>query len=201
MEEELELMSSGLFTDEILSKCNTQRKIVLNKDISNSILEEATLRILEWNREDVNIPPEARQPIWLYLQSNGGDVIAGLNLINAMNTSITPIFTVCFSMCASMAFHIFISGHTRFAFKDSVLLMHDGSVALWNSAAKAKDTMEFYNEVDYRLQKHVLSHTKMTEKYYKSIYTKEYYIFADNAKKLGCVDYIIGKDVDINTIL
>lgn len=201
MNENLELLASGCFADETLRKCDMQRKIVLNQDITTSILEDVTLRILEWNKEDANIPKESRAPIWLYLQSNGGDVIAGLNLINAIKTSVTPVYTVCFSICASMAFHIFISGHMRFAFKDSILLMHDGTISLWDSSSKVKDTMDFYNKINERLCQHVLTHTKISKKYYETIYTKEYYIFANDAKKLGCVDYIIGEDVDINTIL
>lgn len=190
------------YFDELIKLHFDQRKIIFNKGVDDSILEDVSLRILQWNREDKDIPSEKRQPIWLYIQSGGGDVIAGMNLIDVINASATPVYTVCFSDCASMAFHIFITGHKRFCFKNSILLIHDGQIAINNSTSKAKDTMKFIEGLDQRTKHHVLEHTKITEEFYDSIYDTEYYIFADDkGKELGCVDYIIGEDVDITKII
>lgn len=193
--------SDPLYED-LIRECLNQRKIVFNQGVDDSIMEDVTLRILQWNRDDKFIPPEERQPIWLYIQSGGGDVIAGLNLIDAMNASLTPVYTVCFSNCASMAFHIFITGHKRFCFKNSILLMHDGQLSINNSTSKAKDTMKFIEVLDKRTKQHVLDHTNITSDFYDSIYDTEYFIFANSTgKELGCVDYIIGEDVEITNIL
>lgn len=188
--------------DELIKRHLDQRKVVFNRNVDDSIMEDVTLRILQWNLEDKHIPPKERQPIWIYIQSPGGDVISGFNLIDAINASLTPIYTVCFSDCASMAFHIFISGHKRFCFKNSVLLIHDGQISINNSTSKAKDTMKFIEGLDQRTKQHVLDHTKITSEFYDSIYDTEYYIFGNNTgKELGCVDYIVGEDVEITNIL
>lgn len=180
----------------------SQRKIVLNDTIDENILENVCLYIMKWNQEDKYIPQENRKPIWLYMNSPGGGVIDGMNLLNIISSSKTPVYTVCFSMCASMAFHIFIAGHKRYCFKDSVLLIHDGQVSINNSSSKAKDTMKFIESLDNRVKTHVLKHTNITAEFYDSIYDTEYYLFGDTeGKELGCVDYIIGDDVPIETIL
>ena len=179
-----------------------KRILVLNEEISVDILERCSLYILKWNTEDKNIPVEKRKPIWLYLQTPGGDVVAGFNLVDVIQASETPVYTVCFSDCASMGFHIFISGHKRYAFKKSILLIHDGEITVNNSSSKAKDTMKFFETLDKRIKNHVTSSTKITNEFYDSIYDKEYYIYAnEEGKELGCVDYIIGEDVPMSTIL
>lgn len=180
----------------------SQRKIVLNGIVDENTLENISLYIMQWNMEDKDLPVSKRKPIWLYLDSCGGDVISGLNVIDVIKSSETPVNTVCFSQCASMAFHIFIAGHKRYAFKNSILLIHDGEVSISNSSSKAKDTMKFIENLDERVKQHVINNTKITAEFYDSIYDTEYYLFAnDNGKELGCVDYIIGEDTPINTIL
>ena len=122
--------------------------------------------------------------------------------VDVIQASETPVYTVCFSDCASMGFHIFISGHKRYAFKNSILLIHDGEITVNNSSSKAKDTMKFFETLDKRIKNHVTSSTKITNEFYDSIYDKEYYIYAnEEGKELGCVDYIIGEDVPMSTIL
>ena len=41
----------------------------------------------------------------------------------------------------------------------------------------------------------------MTEEFYDKIYEQEYWMYASEAKELGCIDYIIGKDCDLDEIL
>ena len=192
---------SNSIVDELLRGMLNERIIVINDTISIDILEAASLQIIKFNKQDKDIPRDKRSPIWLYIQSPGGSVMSGLNLIDIIESSETPVYTVCFSNCSSMAFHIFISGHKRFAFKNSILLNHDGEVSLSNSSSKAKDTMAFFNSLEERIKNHVVNKTKITPDFYDSIYEKEYYMYAnEEGKNLGCVDYIIGEDVGLNDI-
>ena len=193
--------SDDLYSDQIKEHLE-QRKIILNAIIDDDTMESVVLHILRWNMEDKDISVEKRKPIWLYINSPGGDVVYGLNVIDAIKASETPIYTVCFSECASMAFHIFIAGHKRYCFKNSILLIHDGEVSISNSSSKAKDTMKFIDSLDERIKQHLLENTKITAEFYESIYDTEYYLFAnDKGKELGCTDYIIGEDVPLTTIL
>ena len=186
---------------QLLKELLKERVLVINDVVNSDLLEEITLQIIKINKMDKDIPKGKRSPIWIFIQSPGGSVMAGLNLIDVIESSETPVYTLCFSNCSSMAFHIFISGHKRFAFKNSILLNHDGEVSLSNSGAKAKDTMAFFNSLDERIKNHVISKTNITSEFYDSIYDKEYYMYAnEEGKELGCVDYIIGEDVTINDI-
>ena len=91
--------------------------------------------------------------------------------------------------------------HKTYAFPDSVLLLHDGSTGAQSSSRKMKDITNFYDKLDNRVKKFVLDNTNITEEFYEEIADREYYMFADEAKELGIVDYIIGEDVDLDEIL
>ena len=200
--EELFMEKDDPFLENLLKEFFNDRVIICNDTIDTSCFENVSLKILKFNKEDKLLPVKSRKPIWLFLQSPGGAVVSGFNLIDVIESSSTPVYTVCFANCSSMAFHIFISGNKRYAFKNSVLLNHDGDTTISNSTSKARDTMQFFNTLEDRIKNHVLSHTKMTPEFYDSIYNKEYYMYAnDKGKELGCVDYIIGEDVALNDIL
>lgn len=188
--------------DRQIKRYLADRKIILNAPITKDILESVVLYILTWNKDDKDLPTEKRKPIWIYMNSPGGNMIDGWNVIDAIANSRTPIYTVCFAECASMAFHIFIAGHKRYCFKNSILLIHDGEIEISNSSSKAKDTMKFIESLDERTKEHVLSHTNITSEFYDAIYDTEYYLFGNaEGKELGCVDYIIGEDVPMDKIL
>ncbi len=200
--EELFMDQNNQIKEELLKDFLKERKIVLNDTIDMCILEDVTLQIIKFNKEDQGLPREKRKPIYLYLQSPGGNVIHGFSLVDVIKASETPVYAVCFSNCSSMAFHLFIACEKRYAFKHSILLSHDGEISLANSSSKAKQTMKFFEQVDARTKEHVISNTKITSEFYDTIYDQEYYIYADEeGKNLGCVDLIIGEDVSIDEIL
>lgn len=188
--------------EELIRENLDNRVIILNDAVDECILENITLQILKFNQEDIGLPEDKRKPIKLFIQSPGGNMIDGFNLIDVIEASITPVYTICFSNSCSMAFHLFITGKKRYAFKNSILLNHDGDIELRNSGSKAKDTMDFIEKLNERVKNHVLGYTKMDSDFYDSIYEKEFYMFADDkAKELGCVDYIIGEDATLDSIL
>lgn len=202
MEELFELCGNSEMTDELIQEYLDKRIIIFNKSVDSGILEKIALYILKWNAEDKDIPADKRNPIWLYIQSPGGSVIAGFNLIDVIASSQTPVYTLCFSQCCSMGFHIFISGHKRYAFKNSILMMHDGEISVSNSPSKAKDTMKFFDTMEKRIKDYTISRTAIDSDTYDNMYEKEYYMYAnDEAKSLGCVDYIIGEDVQLDEII
>lgn len=100
-----------------------------------------------------------------------------------------------------MGFLIGLAGHKRFAMPHAKFLMHDGSQFIYNSGAKAQDQMEFNKRMEGRIKQYVLSRTEITSEMYDSQMRKEWYMFADEAKKFGVTDYIIGEDCTINDII
>lgn len=189
--------------DEMIKENIENRILVLNDNITDSVIEDYILYIFKWNKEDENIPIEKRKPITLYINSCGGDAFAGLYFAEICAISKTPIRSIAMSLVASASFYIYIACKERIAFKNSVLLMHDGSIEISNSSRKASDTMKFIELMEQRTKDFVLSHTTMDEKFYDDHFDQEFYMYAEKAKELGAVDKIVGidEDIDINYFL
>lgn len=188
-------------TDETIRAFLEKRVLVFNGEVDEQVMTDYILHILKWNDEDKDIPIEKRKKIKVYISTPGGSTFSAWSMIDVIESSQTPIVGVCFDMCASAGFYIYIACHERIAFKNSAILEHDGEIAIQNSSKKAKDVMEFFNDMDQRFKQHVLKHTKIDSEFYDNIYETEFWFFADKGKELGVVDKIIGEDVDINYIL
>lgn len=193
----------SLMTEDILDITQLkQRKLYLNAEVDDEIIDDIVDYILFFNSEDKGIPADQRQPIRLYMNTPGGSVSAGYALIDAIITSKTPVYTINQGVCFSMGFLIFISGHKRFAMPHSEFLMHDGQTAAWDSSAKVKDLMDFeLNQVEPTTKIFILSHTKITPRQYTEKYRVEWYFLPEEAKKLGVTDMIVGKDCDMDDVV
>lgn len=197
-----ELLRDSSDLEELLSYRDLkQRKLFLNDIIDIYSIEFIVKNILQFNREDKDIPVEERTPILLYVTSNGGEVDAGFQLIDAIQNSKTPVYTINLGYQYSMALIVGLAGHKRFATRNAKFLMHDGSSFIYNSSAKAQDQMEFQARIEARTKEYILNRTKITSEEYDSKLRNEWYLFADEAKEKGITDFIIGEDCDIDEIV
>jgi len=187
--------------EELYREYLDDRSLFLNDEINENVIEDYIMYILKWNKEDKNLPVENRQPIKIYISSPGGNVFDANILVDVIEASKTPITGIALDLVASASFHIYLACHERIAFKNSAFLQHDGEVALENSRKKARDTMRFFDEGDKRLKEHVLTHTNIDEEFYDSIYTDEYWVYAQKAKELGIVHKIVGEDVPLDYVI
>ena len=175
--------------------------IYKNLNIDDGVIENVCLMIMKWNKDDKYLPEDERQPIYIYINSDGGEMIAGSQVLSSITTSTTPVITVGFGKCASMASYILAAGHERYCFENTVVLYHDGQTGYVSSSNKGKDIQKFYDNLDVRMTKFMVEHTNMTEDFLEEIKDREYYMFADEAKEKGIVDKIIGVDCDLEEIL
>ena len=140
-------------------------------------------------------------PIKLYMTTNGGNVDAGFQLIDVIMSSKTPIYTINSGYWYSMGFLIGIAGHKRFSTRNARMLMHDGCHFLGDSSAKLQDQVEFQKRFDSRIKQYVISRSNITSEEYDKKFRVEWYMFADEAKERGLIDYIIGEDCEIDEIV
>ena len=198
---EKSLIEGGMIDELFYLQDLKQRKLFLNADIDQFSIADIVKHIMQINKEDKGLEPHERRPILLYVTSNGGEVDSGFELIDVIMNSKTPVYTINLGYQYSMGFLIGLSGHKRFATRNAKFLMHDGSNFVYNSGAKAQDQMEFNRKIESRIKQYVLSRSKVSEEEYDSKLRVEWYLFADEAKEKGFVDYIIGEDCDINEIV
>ncbi len=200
---EEKLIEGGLVDDVFYIRDLQQRKLFINSDIDEISVSETVKHIMQFNREDNlnSVNPMKRTPILLYITSNGGEVGAGFELIDTILNSKTPVYTINLGYQYSMAFLIGLAGHKRFSMPNAKFLMHDGSSFVYGTGTKVQDQMEFQKRVEERIKDYVLENSNLNSELYDEKLRVEWYMFADEAKKRGFVDYIIGEDCDMDLVI
>ena len=178
-----------------------QRKLYINFEIDENLLNDITYHILRFNTEDKGKEISDRKPILLYCVSNGGSVNDGFGLIDVILNSKTPVYTINLSYNYSMGLLIFLSGSKRFATQNATFLLHDGQNFMYNSSAKLKDAMKFEEQREQKIKNYVLSRSKLTSEEYDKNYRVEMYLYSSEAKEKGFVDLIVGEDCTIDDII
>ena len=195
------LIENGLIGEMFYLKDLNQRKMFLNEAISPTSVEDVVRHILQLNAEDIGTDVKERTPILLYITSRGGDVDSGFELIDAIQSSKTPVYTINLGYQYSMAFLIGLAGHKRFTTKNAKFLMHDGEDVVYGTGMKVQDRMDFQKRVEERIRNYVLSNSKITSDEYDSKLRVEWFLFADEAKEKGFTDYIIGEDCELDEVV
>ena len=195
------LIQNGLVEDYFYIQDLNQRKLFYCSEIAEGTVPGIVRHILQYNKEDSGKSVEDRTPIILYLSSVGGSVDAGYQLIDVIQSSKTPVYTVNIGHWYSMGLLVGIAGHKRFALNNSKFLLHDGSSFMYDSGAKLQDRLEFNKREEERTRDYILKTTNLTEEEYDDKYRVEWYMFADEAKEKGFIDFIIGEDCDVDSII
>lgn len=175
------------------------RCLWIDKEISDNLFAEIRC-ILQWNREDNEnkIAPSKRKPIVLMIHSYGGNLDSCYALIDVMNLSKTPIYTVNLQCAMSSGCLIFINGHKRYCMPMSQALIHSGSGGTGGSFEQCVAQTDNYKKIIDMMQDNIIAHTKIDIKTLKKWRGKETYLYAAEQIEYGLADEILD---DISKIL
>lgn len=157
-------------------------------------------QIIEWNREDKDIPVESRKPIKLMFFSYGGQIDINYSFIDLIQQSKTPIWGINMGQACSAACFIFIACHKRFTMPRSSFLIHQGGVDGGFSGTYEQvvaSIMEYQRQVE-ELGAYLIEYTKIDQEMLNERFASEWYLTASEAIELGVADKIID---DIDEIL
>lgn len=115
-----ERTSDGTRTYDIYSRLLKDRIVMLKDEVCEDSINPVIAQLLFLNNED----PE--KPIYLYIDSPGGSVMAGLALVDIMHFISAPVYTICLGTAASMGAVILSAGEKghRYALPCSSILVH-----------------------------------------------------------------------------
>lgn len=168
-----------------------RRTIVFNRMVDEDILEYLILPLRQFEEDDSN------EPVNLILNTCGGSTMAGLVVLNLIDNYKKPLNIYVYSYAMSMGAIILAAGNKnpnvrKFAHKFSIGLIHSGDVVLGQSTAnQAKDTMNFLQDIDKRIEQYFFENTNFTKTVWKKIKDKEFYMTAEEMKKYGLIDEIL----------
>ena len=169
-------------------KCLEKNTIVINQEISDSLLEYAIIPLMNMDADE-NV-----KHIDIILNTIGGDIYSGFSMVSVLEKIKTDTTIRIVGMAASMGGLIAMAKNPCLKVvcdKWSVGLIHSGSQYMEGSAHAVKDTFRFSERYEEKIKAYILSHTKITEEMYEKIERQEFWMDADDMLKYGIVDEII----------
>ena len=169
----------------------------LNSEVGDCA-EDLMKMILRCNKEDKNVSIENRKPIKIFIDSVGGDVVFMWSIINMIEMSKTPVYTINYCTAYSAASEILASGHKRFALPGSHVMIHLGSCAYAGDVANVESTKKYFDALSKKTVDHLLKKTKIEPKMFKKKTLTDWFLDENDALENGIVDEIV---TDLDEIL
>lgn len=137
---------------------------------------------------------DQKRDIKLYINSPGGSVTAGLAIYDTMQFLKCPISTICIGLTASMAAVILAAGSKgkRFALPNAELLLHQVAGGAQGQAADIEITAKQIVKMKEKLNKILSDHTGQPLEKVEKDTDRDFYLSAEEAKKYGLIDEVIG---------
>ena len=153
--------------------------------------------IIQMNIEEKDIPKEELKPIYLWVHSYGGDLEQAFWFSDLCIASRIPIVTIAMGVAMSAGLLIMLSGHKRFAFKHSQLLVHSGSAGFQGTAEQIEEAQKNYKKQLKEMKEYIISRTDIPEKTFNKNKTKDWYLTSDELIEYNVVDKLIDNIDDI----
>ncbi len=171
---------------DIYSRLLKDRIVFIGTPIDDTVANLVVAQLLFLAAED------AEKDIFLYINSPGGQVTAGLAIYDTMQYIKPDINTTCVGLAASMAAVLLAAGAPgkRAALKNSRILIHQPWGGYQGQASDieihAKEILKTKESLNQILSKHT---GQPIDKIYKDT-DRDYYMSADEAKAYGLVDEV-----------
>ena len=185
----VEQSSKGERAYDIYSRLLKERIIFLTGQINDNVASLITAQLLFLEAED------PKKEIFLYINSPGGLVTAGLGIYDTMQYVKPDISTLCIGQAASMGSFLLAAGTKgkRFSLPNSRIMVHQPSAGF---QGQATDTEIHANEVlslKKRLNEIYSKHTGKSVEEIKSALERDNFMTADVAQSFGLIDEVVEK--------
>jgi ATP-dependent Clp protease, protease subunit len=183
----IEQTSLGERQYDIYSRLLKDRIIFLGTAIDDHVANVVIAQLLFLQAED----PE--RDIYIYINSPGGSITAGLAIYDTMQYISNDVVTICMGQAASMGAVLLAAGTAgkRSALVNSRIMIHQ---PLGGSQGQASMIEIYANEILYlkkKLYKMLADHTGQTIEKIEHDSDRDFFMSADVAKDYGMVDKVI----------
>jgi ATP-dependent Clp protease protease subunit len=183
----IERSSRGERTYDIFSRLLMDRIVFLgtpvNDDVANIII--AQLLFLEADNPG--------RDIFLYVNSPGGSVSAGLAIYDTMQYLTSPVNTICMGMAASMGCFLLAGGRKgkRMSLPHARIMMHQPSGGTQGTAADIEIQAREILYMRQKMHELMAKHTNRSAEQIERDFDRDKYMSAEDAKEYGIIDQII----------
>lgn len=131
------------------------------------------------------------QPITVVINSPGGSVIDGAEIISAMEAAKGPVNTLCVQLCASMAAIIHSYGTHRLMINHSLVMYHPASGGLQGEVDKMSSRLGTLKRYIDKLDANVARRSHISLEEFRQLYEVELWLDAEDAVQRGFADSVV----------
>lgn len=163
---------------------------ILIDNITPAIADEIDHLIRIWNEMDdeKEILFAERKPIKIYIDSYGGNMPAALTIMDSINMSRTPIYTINIGCVYKESFWVYLMGHKRYCYPDATFMYHKNIPPFDEQEQSQESTFynytSFWNKQEEELKRILIDKTKITETQYEKHSKNDWWFVSDDALKL-----------------
>ena len=185
----VEQSSKGERAYDIYSRLLKERIIFLTGQINDNVASLVTAQLLFLEAED------PKKEIYLYINSPGGLVTAGLGIYDTMQYIKPEISTLCIGQAASMGSFLLAAGSKgkRFSLPNSRIMVHQPSAGFQGQATDIEIHANEVLSLKKRLNEIYSKHTGKSVDEIKLALERDNFMTADVAKSFGLIDTVVEK--------
>lgn len=170
-----------------------QREIYINV-ISPEVAEDINKIITFWNTVDEESMKSyaEREPIKVFINSEGGLLDSALVIMDILKISKTPIYTINIGKVNREAFYIYMAGHKRLMYPNAFFCYQAPKIpSIIENKSSFYNYKVFYEKTNKELKEFILDKIKITDTQYENHSNNDWWFHADDATKLGICNEII----------
>ncbi len=185
---------SGGLDDQVYNRLLKERIIFLGSVVEDSMANAICAQILLLAAED----PE--KDIYLYINSPGGSVTAGMAIYDTMQYVNNDVATVGMGLAASMGQFLLCAGAAgkRYATPHARIMMHQPSGGIGGTVTDIKIQAEQIGFTKRKMAELIAFHTGQTVEQITTDSDRDRWFNAEDAKEYGFVDHVVRSAVQVS---
>ena len=172
---------------DIYNRLLKERIVFLGTDVNDTIANQLAAQMLYLDGQD------GEKDIWLYINSPGGSISAGMAIYDTMQFVTADVATVCMGLAASMGQFLLCAGAAgkRFALPHSQIMMHQPSGGIQGQASDIAIQAERMVYIKRLMAERIADHTGQTVEQIEADSERDRWFTAEQAKDYGIIDDVI----------
>ena len=173
--------------DSVFNRLLKERILFLGSVVEDQIANQICAQLLLLSAED----PE--RDIWLYINSPGGSVSAGMAIYDTMQYINNDVATMAMGLAASMGQFLLCAGTNgkRFALPHARIMMHQPSGGIGGTAADVAIQAEQMLYTKSKMAERIAFHTGQTVEQIEKDSDRDRWFTADQALEYGFIDKVV----------
>lgn len=190
----IEQTSKGERSFDIYSRLLKERIIFLSDEVNDVTASLVIAQLLFLDAEDPG------KDIFIYINSPGGSVTAGMGIYDTMQYIKSDVSTICVGMAASMGAFLLAAGAKgkRFALPNSTVMIHQPLGGVQGQASDIKIHTEYLLKVKANLNKILSERTGKPLEIIEKDTDRDNFLSAKEAKEYGLIDEVMENISSIN---